>query len=444
MFSRKLFGTTLSLVRRQTQQRCCISSFNGNQRQKFEEDYGGDLGEKIRLPPCQMPNMLDIGSRSIFDEDHDIFRSSVRRFMRDELAPNHKHYEEQGHVDRHLWKQLGEQGFLGVAISDEVGGIGGTFKDEAIILEEQSYAHCHAPAITVHSTIVMPYFANYGTPEQKEYYIPKMTSGEFVGAIGMTEPDAGSDLQGIRTRAKKDGDDYILNGSKVFITNGILADVVIVVAITDSDARSKAHGISLFIVEEGMPGFKKGRNLNKLGLKGHDTAELFFEDVRLPKTALLGGENRGFYQLMTELPQERLALGISSVAHCEWMFEETRNYINTRKAFGRTLSGLQTIQHTMAELKTQIAVTRAFIDQCIQLHNVGQLDNSTASMSKYWATDLENDVAAKCLQLHGGWGYMMETPIARSYADARVQTIYGGANEIMKELISRNVIKPAN
>lgn len=219
---------------------------------------------------------------------------------------------------------------------------------------------------------------------------------------------------------------------------------MIVVAITDPEARSKAHGLSLFIVEEGMAGFKKGRNLNKLGLKGHDTAELFFEDVRLPKTAVLGGVNRGFYQLMTELPQERLVLGVASVGACEWMFEETRNYINTRKAFGRTLSGLQTIQHTMADLKTSIAVCRAFIDQCIELHNVGKLDNSTASMAKYWATDLENTVAAKCLQLHGGWGYMMETPIARSYADARVQTIYGGANEIMKELIARDIVKPAN
>ena len=248
-------------------------------------------------------------------------------------------------------------------------------------------------------------------------------------------------MQGIRTRAKKDGDDYIINGSKVFITNGILADAVIVVAITDGNAKSKAHGITLFIVEEGMKGFKKGRNLSKLGLKGHDTAELFFEDVRVPKTAILGGENRGFYQLMTELPQERLALGISSIASCEWMFEETKNYINTRKAFGKTLGALQTIQHKMAEIKTNIAVARAFIDQCIELHDRGQLDNSMASMAKYYATDLENKVAADCLQLHGGWGYMMETPIARCYADARVQTIYGGSNEIMKELIARTIVK---
>merc|ERR1719511_94814 len=216
-----------------------------------------------------MANMMDIGARSLFDEDDDIFRSSVRRFMREELAPNHARYEAQGHVDRELWNKLGEQGFLGVAISDEVGGIGGSFKDEAIVLEEQCYAHCHAPAITVHSTIVMPYFANYGTPEQKEKYMPLLSSGEMVGAIAMTEPDAGSDLQGIRTRAKREGEngDFILNGSKVFITNGILSKLVIVVAITDPTARSNAHGITLFLVEDGMPGFKKGKNLNKVGMK---------------------------------------------------------------------------------------------------------------------------------------------------------------------------------
>lgn len=422
----------------------CISSFDGNKSQQTAADIEeANNGASLRLPPCQMPNMMDIGCRSIFNEEQDMFRESVRRFMREEVYPNHKKYEAQGHVDRELWRQLGQQGLLGVAISDEVGGVGGTFKEEAIVLEEQAYAHTHAPAIGVHSTIVMPYFEHYGTPEQKERFIPQMAAGEIVGAIGMTEPDAGSDLQGIRTRAKKDGDDYILNGSKVFITNGILADAVVTVAITDPDARSKAHGISLFIVEEGMPGFKKGRNLNKLGLKAHDTAELFFEDVRLPKTALLGGENQGFYQLMAELPQERLLLGVASIAACEWMFEETRNYIQTRKAFGSSLSALQTIQHNMAELKTEIAVCRAFIDQCIELHTVKKLNNSTASMAKYYATELENKVAGRCLQLHGGWGYMNDQPIARSYADARVQTIYGGSNEIMKELISRDIVKPA-
>jgi len=417
-------------------------------KQKLEhegsENLEGNTSPQLRLPACQMPNMMDIGSRSIFDEDHDIFRSSVRKFMRNELAPEHKRYEAQGCVDRDMWNRMGEQGFLGTSIAAEKGGIGGTFKDEAIVLEEQIYANCHAPAIGLHGTIVMPYFANYGTKDQKDYYMPKLVSGEMVAAIAMTEPDAGSDLQGIRTNAKKDGDDYILNGSKVFITNGILADVVVVVAITDANAKAKAHGISLFVVEDGMKGFKKGRNLNKLGMKAHDTAELFFEDVRLPKTALLGGLNKGFYHLMTELPQERLQIGITAIADCEWMFEETRNYINTRKAFGKTLSGLQTVQHKMAEMKTSIAVCRAFIDQCIELLDRKQLDNAQASMAKYYASDLENKVAADCLQLHGGWGYMMETPIARSYADARVQTIYGGTNEVMKDLIARTIVaKPS-
>merc|ERR1719331_3251440 len=400
-------------------------------KQKLQEVEGsenleGNTSPRLRLPACQMPNMMDIGCRSIFDEDHDIFRSSVRKFMRNELAPEHKRYEAQGCVDREMWNRMGEQGFLGTSIAAEKGGIGGTFKDEAIVLEEQIYANCHAPAIGLHGTIVMPYFANYGTQDQKDYYMPKLCSGEMVAAIAMTEPDAGSDLQGIRTNAKRDGDDFILNGSKVFITN--------------ANAKAKAHGISLFVVEDGMKGFKKGRNLNKLGMKAHDTAELFFEDVRLPKTALLGGLNKGFYHLMTELPQERLQIGITAIADCEWMFEETRNYINTRKAFGRPLSGLQTIQHKMAEMKTSIAVCRAFMDQCIELLDKKQLDNAQASMAKYYASDLENKIAAECLQLHGGWGFMMETPIARSYVDARVQTIYGGTNEVMKDLIARTIV----
>jgi len=384
--------------------------------------------------------MMDIGTRRIFNEDHDMFRENARKFFRDQLAPEHKRYESQGHVDRQTWLDLGGMGLLGVAVDAEVGGVGGSFKDEAVVLEEQIYAHCHAPAIMVHSTIVMPYFAHYGTPEQIEKYIPAMSSGEMVGAIAMTEPDAGSDLQGIRTRAVADGDDhYILNGSKVFITNGILSDVVVVVAITDPGAKSNAHGITLFAVDAGTPGFKKGRNLNKLGMKGHDTAELFFEDCRVPKSAIVGELNKGFYHLMTELPQERLALAITAIGHCEWMFEETRAYVNDRKAFGGSLFNLQTIQHKMAEMKTAITVCRTFIDECIELHDSKQLNNSSASMAKYWATDLENKVAGECLQMFGGWGYMSETKISRSYADARVQTIYGGSNEIMKELISRSI-----
>jgi len=395
---------------------------------------------RTRMPNFQAEDLMAIGTRGIFNEDHDLFRENARKFFREQLAPQHKKFEEAGRVDRETWRACGDMGLLGVSISAEKGGIGGSFKDEAIAMEEQVYAHCHAPAIPVHSTIVMPYFANYGTPEQVNKYIPAMTSGEMVGAIAMTEPDAGSDLQGIRTRAVQDGDDYIINGSKVFITNGILSNVVVVVAITDPNAKSNAHGITLFAVEDGTPGFKKGRNLNKLGMKAHDTAELFFEDVRVPKTAIVGELNKGFYHLMTELPQERLALAITGCAAAEWMFEETRSYITDRKAFGGTLSSLPTIQHKMAELKTSIAVCRTFVDECIDLHENKMLNNASASMAKYWATDLENKVAAECLQLHGGWGYMSETKISRSYADARVQTIYGGSNEIMKELVARSIV----
>ncbi|XP_059080142.1 long-chain specific acyl-CoA dehydrogenase, mitochondrial-like [Tigriopus californicus] len=423
---------------------CLSSGVAGPSASRVMSSHHGEGDEAqppVRPPPCQMDNLMDIGSRSIFNEDHDMFRESARRFMRDELAPLQMEFEDKGQPSKEIWAKLGQQGLLGTSIKAEVGGIGGSFKDEAIVLEEQAYAHCASPAITVHSTIVIPYFQNYGTPEQQEKYIPDLVAGRRVAAIGMTEPDAGSDLQGIRTNAKADGDDFILNGSKVFITNGIVADVHVIVAVTDPNAKSKAHGITLFAVEDGMPGFKKGKNLKKMGLKGQDTAELFLEDVRVPKSNIVGGLNRGFYQLMNELPQERLGIAITSIAACEWMFEATRDYLINRKAFGRTVSDLQTVQHRLAEMKTATAVCRSFIDECIQLHDSKSLSNETASMAKYWATDLENTVAAECVQLHGGWGYMWETPIARSYANARVQTIYGGTNEIMKELIARSIVK---
>ena len=369
-----------------------IIRYFGRSSSAFQQPEGRNVSEEdhthqniaLRPPACQMSNFMDIGSRSIFDEDHDIFRESARRFFRDVVHPEHKKFEADGKVSREVWKELGRMGFLGTSLPAEKGGIGGTFLDETIVIEEQAYAHCHAPSLIVHGTICMPYIVKYGTPEQVDKFMPLLTSGEKVCAIAMTEPDAGSDLQGIRTNAKqeREGGDFILNGSKVFITNGIHADVVIVVAITDSKARSNAHGITLFLVEEGMPGFKKGRNLNKVGSKANDTAELFFEDVRLPESAILGGLNRGFYQLMNELPQERLAIGINACAASEWMFEETRAYVMNRKAFGGALSNLQTIQHKLAELKTSIAVCRSFIDECIAQHNIGCLDNSTASMAK--------------------------------------------------------------
>ncbi|KAG7156589.1 Long-chain specific acyl-CoA dehydrogenase-like [Homarus americanus] len=349
-------------------------------------------------------------------------------------------WEKDGNISRECWLKAGEQGLLGTDTPAEAGGIGGDFKDAAIIMEEQSYVNCSGPGFALHSQIVMPYITHYGSQEQIDKYIPDMTAGIKIGAIAMTEPGAGSDLQGVRTSAQKDGDDWILNGSKTFITNGYMSDVVLVVAVTNPKAKTRAHGISLFLVDEGMPGFRKGRKLEKMGLKAQDTAELFFEDVRLPASALLGKENHGFYYLMNELPQERLLIGIMSCANCEWQLEETRQYLRSRKAFGNTLSNLQTIQHKLAEMKTEICISRAFTDQCIDLHNMGKLDGSMASMCKYWMSDMQNRIGSQCVQLHGGWGYMWEYPICKSYVDAKVQSIYGGSNEIMKELIARQIV----
>ncbi|GFR68591.1 long-chain specific acyl-CoA dehydrogenase, mitochondrial [Elysia marginata] len=403
-------------------------------------DTARESAGSVRREPCESSSMLDIGTRRIFNEDHDIFRQTVRRFFQEHIVPYQEQWEVDGQVSRECWEKAGEMGLLGIATPEEHGGLGGDFLTSSIVLDEQSYSNCSGPGWALHSDIVMPYISHYGTKEQIDKFLPAMTAGKCIGAIGMTEPGAGSDLQGIRTNAKKDGDDYILNGSKVFITNGYMSDVVIVVAVTNPTAKTAAHGISLFLVEEGMKGFIKGKKLKKMGLKAQDTAELFFEDVRLPKSALLGQENRGFYYLMNELPQERLLIGIMAMASCEYMFEETRKYVKERKAFGKTLSKLQVIQHKLAEIKTETAIGRAFMDQCLEIHNTRGLDSSTASMAKYWASDLQNKVADRCVQLHGGWGYMQEYGICRAYTDARVQPIYGGSNEIMKELIARQVV----
>ncbi|XP_062907574.1 long-chain specific acyl-CoA dehydrogenase, mitochondrial isoform X1 [Mobula hypostoma] len=385
-------------------------------------------------------NLMDIGTRRIFSEEHDIFRQSVRRFFEEEVVPYHTQWEKDGQVSREVWEKAGQQGLLGVNTPEEHGGLGGDVLSAAVVWEEQMYVNCSGPGFSLHSDIVMPYITNYGSKDQIERYIPQMVSGKCIGAIAMTEPGAGSDLQGVRTNAKKDGSDWILNGSKVFITNGWMCDVVIVVAVTDPQSHSKAHGISLFLVDNGMKGFIKGKKLEKIGLKAQDTAELFFEDVRLPADALLGEVNKGFYYLMTELPQERLLIADMGLANCEFMFEETRKYVRQRKAFGKTTADLQTVQHKLAEIKTQSCVGRAFIDSCLQLHMRKQLDSASASMAKYWATELQNNVATQCLQLHGGWGYMWEYPIAKSFVDSRVQPIYGGTNEIMKELIARQIV----
>merc|ERR1712128_17994 len=385
-----------------------FSSTVGMRQKAMEEDEESE--EAARPATAQMRTMLDIGSRSIFCSDQDMYREQVRRWMRERLTPQQVPFEEAGQPSKEIWREMGAQGLLGVSTPAEVGGIGASFLEEAIVAEEMSYANCASPAMAVHSTICMPYLTHYGTVEQQERYIPLMTAGECVASVGMTEPDAGSDLQGMRTNAKKDGDDWIINGSKIYITNGWLTDCCTVCAKTKPDAKRAAHGISLFLVDADTEGFHKGRKLKKLGLKAQDTAELFFEDVRVPGNALLGKENGGFYQLMEQLAQERLIIAVHSAAHCEVMFEQTRAWVKQRKAFGRTVSDLQTVQHKLAELKTSMMMCRAFIDQCLQLHTEDRLDGEMANIAKY-------------------------------YADARVQTIYGGTNEIMKELIARNIVK---
>ncbi|XP_067275700.1 long-chain specific acyl-CoA dehydrogenase, mitochondrial-like [Pseudorasbora parva] len=409
-------------------------------RMQHAELQHGETAAPFRLETCMAKTMMDIGTRRIFSEEHDLFRQNVRRFFQEEVVPYHTQWEKAGEVSKEVWEKAGKHGLLGIYTPEEHGGIGGDRLSAAIVLEEQMYCNCSGPGFSLHSEVVMPYISHYGSKAQIERYIPQMTAGKCIGAIAMTEPAAGSDLQGVKTYAKKDGTDWILNGSKVFISNGKMCGVVIVVAVTNHEAKTPAHGISLFLVDDGTKGFQKGRKLEKLGLKAQDTAELFFEDVRLPAEALLGQVNKGFYYMMNELPQERLIVAVMGLASCEFMFEETRNYVMQRKAFGKTIADLQMVQHKLAELKTDICVGRAFIDSCLQLHSEKKLDSSTASMAKYWATDLQNKVATQCLQLHGGWGYMWEYPIAKAFADSRVQPIYGGTNEIMKELISRSIV----
>eukprot|EP00750_Incisomonas_marina_P006659 INCI14700.5.p1 GENE.INCI14700.5~~INCI14700.5.p1 ORF type:complete len:446 (-),score=87.99 INCI14700.5:984-2204(-) len=390
-----------------------------------------------RLETAQASSLLDIGTRPIFDETHDQFREMTRKFYAEQVTPFHSQWEEQGHVPKELWQQAGELGLLAVTVPEEYGGYGLDCLYSSIVWEEQAYSGATGPGFALHSEIVAPYIYNYGTEEQKQRILPKLVSGEWVGALAMTEPSAGSDFANIKTYAKQDGDDWIINGSKVFITNGFHSDVVIVCAKTATDKG--AHGITLFIVEEGMEGFVKGKKLKKMGMKAQDTAELFFEDLRVPASAVLGEVNKGFYAVMQELPQERLLIADIAVASGEAVYEWTREYVKDRKAFKGTLSDLQTVRHRLAEMKTELCVARMFVDQCLALHAKGNLDSQMASMAKYWCSDLQMKIAHDGVQMHGGWGYMWEYPVCRAFADARVQSIYGGSNEIMKELIARSI-----
>ncbi len=375
--------------------------------------------------------------RTLFSEEHELYRDQVRRFVEREITPHHAKWEKDKVVPRSVWLAAGEAGLLCPAIPDEYSGGGGDRLHSAIVMEELSRAGATGPGFALHSDIVAPYILSYGTEEQRQRYLPAMAKGKIIGAIAMSEPDAGSDLQGVRTTALKRGNGYLLNGSKTFITNGQNADLVIVVAKTNPTLGAK--GITLFLVDVNLPGFSKGRNLEKLGLHAQDTSELFFQDVELSGDARLGAEGQGFILLMKELGWERLQIAIAGIASAEAALQSTIDYARQRKVFGQAVLDFQTTKHKLAELKTEIQIGRIFVDRCIQQMMESGLDPTTAAMAKYWVTDLQCKVIDQCLQLHGGYGYMMEYPITRAYADARVQRIYGGTNEIMKELIARTL-----
>lgn len=366
------------------------------------------------------------------------FRDAIRRFVYAEVVPHQERWAKQQHVDRELWHKGGEMGMLLADIPEEYGGSGGSFAHQAIVFEELTDAGDMAFGIHVHA-IVAHYILNQGTEAQKKKYLPLLASGEMVAAIAMSEPGAGSDLKGIRTTALPDADGYRINGSKIFISNGYLADLIVVVAKTNPDAGAK--GVSLMLLEtRDCPGFKVGRILDKIGQKGQDTCELFFDDARVPADAVLGGvEGCGFAQLMTELPYERTILGVSGVAAIERALRLTVEHTKQRKAFGQALIEMQNTRFVLAEIKTEATIARTFIDRCIVDMLEGRMDTELASMAKYWISDLQCKVIDQCLQLFGGYGYMLEYPIAQMYVDARVQRIYGGANEIMKEIIARGL-----
>ncbi|WP_033348586.1 acyl-CoA dehydrogenase family protein [Kitasatospora aureofaciens] len=377
--------------------------------------------------------------REIFTEQHEDFRATVKAFLAKEVLPHYDRWEKAGIVDRSVWLAAGRQGLLGIAAPEEYGG-GGTpdFRYAAVLAEEFARAGASGLAIGLHNDIIGPYLTSLASEEQKRRWLPGFCSGELITAIAMTEPGTGSDLQGIRTQAVDRGDHFLLNGAKTFISNGILADLVIVVARTTPEGG--AHGLSLLAVERGTPGFERGRNLDKIGQKAQDTAELFFEDVRVPKENLLGELNGGFVHLMQNLAQERLTIAAAAIAGAEYLVEITADYVKQREAFGRPLAKLQHVRFEIAELATECAITRTFVDRCITEHNRYALTPADASMAKWWATELQKRTADRCLQLHGGYGYMSEFPVARAFTDGRIQTIYGGTTEIMKEIVGRSIL----
>ncbi len=378
--------------------------------------------------------------RELFSQEHEIFRDAFRKFLEKEVIPHREEWEKQGMVSREVWKKAGEAGFLLPWIPEEYGGMGADFLYSVVIIEELAYAMESGFAIALHNDVVAPYIYYFGNEEQKKRWLPPAARGEKIFAVAMTEPDAGSDLQRIKTTAIRDGDYYILNGTKMFITNGLLADVVVVAAKTNPDADPPYTGVSLLVVERGMEGFKRGRKIPKMGMWAQDTAELIFEDVKVPVENLLGEEGAGFYYLMKELQQERLVVAIGAVAAAEKAFEITKQYLNERHAFGRPLKKFQYIRFKMAELATEIALGREFVDRLIREHMKGEDVVVETSMAKWWTTEMLKRVVDWGVQFHGGYGYTLEYPISKAFLDARVQTIYAGTTEIMKEIISRRIL----
>jgi acyl-CoA dehydrogenase len=376
-------------------------------------------------------------TRDLFNEDHEAFRDMVRRFIAKEIAPHHAKWEEAGIVPRELWLKAGAAGMLCCTVPEAYGGIGADYLFDVVVFEEMARTGFSGPGFMIHCDLVATYIASFGSEAQKQRWLPKMVTGEAIGSLGMTEPHAGSDLKAIRTKAVRDGDDFVISGQKVFISNGQLCDVIVLATKTDSSAGAK--GVTLFLVDTHLPGFRRGKNLAKLGMKAQDTSELFFDEVRVPAAAMLGEEGKGFELMMTKLAQERLAQAIRSATVAETVVDYTVEYTAQRKAFGKTIGDFQNTQFKLAELKTEAVVGRQFTDNCIKLFMKGELDAVDAAMAKMWLSNTHCKIVDECLQLFGGWGYMWEYPIARAYADARIVKIAGGSIEIMKHIIGRQL-----
>ncbi len=378
-----------------------------------------------------------MNKRELFHEDHESFRDTVRKFIAKEIAPYHAQWEEDGIVPRELWLKAGAAGMLCCTIPEEYGGLAADYLFDVIVFEEMARSGFTGPGFLIHCDLVATYIKSFGTEEQKRHWLPKMVTGEAIGSLGMTEPHAGSDLKAIRTKAVRDGDDFVISGQKVFISNGQMCDVLVLATKTDSAAGAK--GVTLFLVDTSLPGFRRGKNLDKLGMKAQDTSELFFDDLRVPATAMLGEEGKGFELMMTKLAQERLAQAIRSATVAETVIAYTVAYTAERKAFGTTIGAFQNTQFKLAELQTEAVIGRVFTDACIARFMRGELDAIDAAMAKMWLSNLHCKVVDECLQLFGGWGYMWEYPIARAYADARIVKIAGGSIEVMKLIIGRKM-----